>query len=219
MIRHWGFACLSASLGLALACEKGSNVEAETRDLAEAQNNTGNVTKDLEGQLEKARAEVVALETKLGLAREGITDDVLEQRRELQRALEAQRRELQDDIKEAQQEAQALHQDTDRAILQLQQTQAQVENHLDTQTDAVLGETPPMESPLREEIAPVRGVDSPPPPEPTKVESTPPPAAPTSPPTAAPPSAAVPAPDVPAPPAPVAPASPDPAPVGPVPAP
>lgn len=225
MIRHWGFACLSASLGLALACEKGSNVEAETRDLAEAQKNTGNVAQDLEAQLEKARAEVVELEKKLGLAREGITDDVLQQRAELQQALDSQRRELQEDINEAQREAQALNKDTDRAIQQLQQTQAQVDNRLDTEANIPPVEQP-LDSPTREEIAPVRGVDTPPPPAPPVEEPTT--TSPASPPPALPPAASPPAPSspapapdpaVPPPSAPAAPPSTDPAPVAPVPAP
>lgn len=209
MIHHWGFACLSASLGLALACERGSDVEAETHDLAKAQNNTGNVAKELEGQLEKAKAEVVALETKLGLAREGVTDEVLEARKELQRALESQRRELQDDISEAQRSAQALNEDTSRAIQQLQQTQAQVEKRLDTET-SVPGAQQPVGSPTREEMLPVRGVDTPPPAEPPHLEpmtSAPPPAPPP------------PTPDVPAPPPPSALPNPDPVPVTPAPTP
>jgi hypothetical protein len=229
MIRHWGFACLTAGLGLALACEQGSTVEAETRDLAEAQKNTSNVAKDLEVQLEKAKAEVVELEKKLALAREGITDDVLEERKELQRALDAQRRELQEDISETQREAQALNQNTERAIQQLQQTQppAHVDSTVKTETDVVPSTQPPIESTTRDEVVPVRGVDTPPPaapppaapppaapqpPEPPKVEPTPSAAAPTPPPPEPQPTPAVPPP-------PIVPPSSDPAPVSPVPSP
>lgn len=196
MIRHWGLACLSVSLGLAVACEQGSNVEAETRDLAEAQKNTGNVAKDLEGQLQKAKAEVVELEKKLALAREGITDDVLEERKELQNALDSQRRELQEDISQAQREAQALNKDADRAIQQLQQTQppAHVDAQLKTETDVVPG-SQTVESTTKDEVVPVRGVDAPTPPDPVPSDPAPSAPAPSDPAPIDPPPADAPPPD------------------------
>jgi hypothetical protein len=213
MIRHWGLACLSVSLGLALGCERGSNVEAETRDLAEAQKNTGNVAKDIEVQLEQAKAEVVELERKLALARDGITDEVLEERRELQNALDSQRRELQEDISEAQREAQALNKDADRAIQQLQQTPPPAP--VDNTTGVAPGSQ--VES---DEVMPVRGVDPPPPPA-APVPPAPPPEAPkVEPSTSMSPSAPPPPTPAPAPPPPPVPPLPaDPAPVTPVPAP
>ena len=159
MIRYWGFACLAASLGLGLACNKGSNIESETRDLVEAQKNSVNVAKDHEERMQKAKAEVVELEKKLALAREGITDDVLMERTELQGALDDKRREVQKDINEARREAQVLNKDTDRATQHLQQTQppAQVDTRLKTETDVVRGAQQQVESPPRNEIVPVRG--------------------------------------------------------------
>ena len=159
MIRYWGFACLAASLGLSLACNKGSDIESETRDLAEARKNTGNVAKDLEERLQKAKAEVVDLEKKLALAREGITDDVLMERSELQGALESQKREVQKQVNEARRESQVLSKDTDRATEQLQQTQppAQVDSRVKTETEVVRGAQQQVEAPSRTEIIPVRG--------------------------------------------------------------
>lgn len=159
MIRHSGLACLVASLGLSLACEQGSHVEAETRDLAEAQNNTGNVAKDLEAKLQEAKAEVIELEKKLALAREGVTDDVLRERSELQGALDSQRREVQEEVNEAQREAQVLNKDADKAMQQLRQTQppAQVDARLNTETNVVRGTQQTVESPPRNELVPVRG--------------------------------------------------------------
>jgi chromosome segregation ATPase len=159
MIRHFGFACVAASLGLTLACNKGSEIEAETRDLAEAQNNTGNVAKDLEARLQEAKAEVIELEKKLALARQGITDDVLRERTELQGALDSQRREVQEEVTEARREAQVLNKDSDRATQQLQQTQppAEVDTRLTTETDVKQGTQQQVESPARNELIPVRG--------------------------------------------------------------
>lgn len=159
MIRHSALACLVASLGLSLACERGSHVEAETRDLAEAQNNTGNVAKDLEAQLQKAKADVIELEKKLALAREGVTDEVLQERSELQGALESQRREVQEEVNEARREAQVLNKDMDKAMQQLKQTQppAQVDARLNTETSVVRGTQQAVESPPRNELVPVRG--------------------------------------------------------------
>lgn len=159
MIRNWGFACLAASLGLSLACNQGSKIESETRDLAEAQKNTGDVAKDLEARLQKAKAEVVELEKKLALAREGITDEVMQERAEVEGAIDSRRREVQKEIQEARRESQVLNKDMDRATQQLQQTQppAQVDTRLKTETDVVVGAQQQVESPPRNEIVPVRG--------------------------------------------------------------
>lgn len=159
MIRQLGFACLATSLGLSLACNSGSNIESQTRDLAEAQNNTGNVAKDLEARLQEAKAEVIELEKKLALAREGITDDVLKERTELQGALDSQRKEVQEEVNEARREAQILNKETDRATQQLKQTQpsVQVDTKLKTETDVVRGTEQQVEAPARNELIPVRG--------------------------------------------------------------
>lgn len=159
MIRYLKFTCLAASLGLGLGCERGSSIESETRDLAEAQNNTANVAKDLEARLQEAKAEVVELEKKLALAREGVTDDVMKERSELESALQNQREQVQREVSEARREAQVLNKDQDRAMQQLQQTQppAQVDTRLKTETDVVHGANRQSEAPTREEIVPVRG--------------------------------------------------------------
>ncbi len=159
MIRQYGFACLAASLGLSLACNRGPDIEEQTRELAEARTNTGSVAKDLEAELQKAKAEVAELEKKLALAREGITDEVLEERKELQGALESQRREVQKDVNEARRESQLLDKGTDRAMQQLQETQppAKVDTQVKTETDVVRGAQQQVEAPTREEIVPVRG--------------------------------------------------------------
>lgn len=159
MIRSSKFACLAVSLGLSLACNQRPDIEAETRDLAEARNNTGNVVKDLETRLDKAKAEVVELEKKLALAREGVTDDVIKERAELEGALNAQRQEVQKDINEARRESEVLNKNSDRAMQQLEETQppAQVDARLKTETDVVRGTQQQVEAPARNEIVPVRG--------------------------------------------------------------
>jgi hypothetical protein len=158
MTVHSGVACLVVSLGLSLACEQGSKIEAETRDLTEAQNNTGNVARDLEARLQKAKAEVVDLEKKLAMARAGVTEDVMKERSELDQALKSQRGEVQEKVNEARQEAQVLNKDTDRAMQQLQKTAPpQVDTTLKTETNVVTGAQQQVESPARNELIPVRG--------------------------------------------------------------
>jgi chromosome segregation ATPase len=158
MTVHSGVACWVVSLGLSLACEQGSKIEAETRDLTEAQNNTGNVARDLEARLQKAKAEVVDLEKKLAMARAGVTEDVLKERSELDQALKSQRGEVQEKVNEAREEAQVLNKDTDRAMQQLQKTTPpQVDAKLKTETNVVTGAQQQVESPPRNELIPVRG--------------------------------------------------------------
>lgn len=157
MIRHPGYACLAISLGLSVACNERPSIEAETRDLAEARNDTANVVQDLEKRLETAKAEVVELEQKLALAREGITDEVLKERAELENALNAQRQEVQKDVNEARRESEVLNKNRDQALQLLRETQPPA--HFDTrvETEVTKGTPPQNEGPPREEIVPVRG--------------------------------------------------------------
>jgi hypothetical protein len=159
MNRYSTFPLIGLLLGLAAACEQGSRVESETRELTEAQNNSGNVAKDLEAQLQTAKANVIELEKKLAMAREGVTDEVIQKRADLEDALKEQQQQVQQEVNEAKREAQTLNKDTDRAMQQLRQTQppARVEAQVRTETQVVPGAQQQQETPGRTELIPVRG--------------------------------------------------------------
>ena len=65
----------------ALACDRPREVQQEAQELREAQSNVGNVTAELQADLDKAKAEVARLEEKLTMARQGMTDEVLSERK------------------------------------------------------------------------------------------------------------------------------------------
>src|SRR5688572_185725 len=93
VMKRWArIGTLTACVALALGCDEQTEVQRQTRDLQEAQKNVARVTQELEGQLERAKADVARLEQKVALARQGLTDDVLENQKELQAALQAQER-------------------------------------------------------------------------------------------------------------------------------
>jgi hypothetical protein len=109
--------------------------------------------------LQKAKAEVVELEKKLALAREGVTDDVVKEREGLQGAIASKRKEVHWEVNEARREAQVLNKDSERATQQLKQTSpsVQVDTQLKTETNVVRGTEQQVESPPRNELVPVRG--------------------------------------------------------------
>ena len=101
-MKRWPqMSAVSACFALALACESQTDVQRQTRDLQEAQKNVGKVTQELESQLASAKATVARLEQKVALARQGLTDDVLENQKELTQALQAQERKVQSELGQA----------------------------------------------------------------------------------------------------------------------
>src|SRR5690606_13388779 len=105
MIRYIAVGSI-ACLAFALGCDQQrSEVEQQTQSLKEAQGNVAEVTKKLEGELQQAKDKVVQLEQKLALARQGITDEVLEERKDLEQALKEQKQRVQTEVNEAKQAA------------------------------------------------------------------------------------------------------------------
>lgn len=156
-------AAICTALALALACQdRGkSDVEEEAKDLRAAQSHSPEVAKDLEGQLAKAKAEVVRLEQKLALARQGVTDDVLKERKDLQQSLQQQQRRVQEDINQAKREAAQHNEDMTKAAQALQETQpAQVQAKVNTETHVTPAPAAPATTTEREEVIRVRGQDS-----------------------------------------------------------
>lgn len=177
-MKRWPIAGVStACIVLSVACDEQTEVQRQTRELQEAQKNVAQVTSQLGADLDKAKGDVVRLEGKLAMARQGLTDDVLENQRELQEALKAQEHKVETELNEASREAEIHTRDTQAAL-------------------QALGQTSGGESPARDELVPVRGG-----PEPrfdgadagTEALSAPPPAALT--PGSTPPASAPPAPE------------------------
>jgi hypothetical protein len=152
----------AACLALAFGCDgEQTEVQRQTRDLQEAQKNISKVTQELESELAKSKADVVRLEQKVAMARQGMTDDVLENQKELQEALKEQEQKVQSELGEAKREAQIHNRDTEAALKQLGQASvpaAPVEG--EAVAPPVEGTVPPVtptDMPTREDMVPVRG--------------------------------------------------------------
>jgi len=163
---------LTACVALAFGCDGQTEVQRQTRDLQEAQKNVAKVTQKLEGQLEQAKADVARLEQKVALARQGLTDDVLENQKELQAALQEQEHRVENELGQAKREAQIHSRDTEAALRQIGQTTAPVSDPapappgVTTPLDTTAAPaTAPSDAP-REDLVPVKGAD-------TDVEITP----------------------------------------------
>jgi TolA-binding protein len=179
---------LTACVASALACDEQTEVQRQTRDLQEAQKNAGKVTQELESQLEEARADVLRLEQKVALARQGLTDDVLENQKELQAALEAQGSRVESELGEAKREAQIHNRDSEAALKQLGQSAAAPGEPLPPVSPGQPAEPShaPNEGPDRDELVPVRGGPDPQPEGSVEIEPGTP--APPAPPSAVPPN-------------------------------
>jgi len=188
---------LTACVALAFGCDEKTEVQRQTHDLQEAQKNVAQVTQELEGELERAKADVIRLEQKVALARQGLTDDVLENQKELQVALQAQERRVSDELGQAKREAQIHSRDTEAALKQLGQQPAPDEAAAAAPVDSIPSDTPPAapaapatSEPPREDLVPVRGSDTETTPDPNQPPQAAPPEAP--PPVAPPPAPAQP---------------------------
>jgi chromosome segregation ATPase len=133
---------------LAGACDAENEVQRQTRELQAAQKDVGKETKRLEEELGRAQADVARLDQKLSLARQGLTDEVLENQKQLEEALKAQDEKVRDELNHAQREAQNHTRQTEAALKQLGQTPP----------PASSGAPPPTRDELRrEELLAVRG--------------------------------------------------------------
>jgi hypothetical protein len=188
VMKAWArISTLTACVALAFGCDQQTEVQRQTHDLQEAQKNVAQVTQELEGELERAKADVIRLEQKVALARQGLTDDVLENQKELQAALQAQERRVSDELGEAKREAQIHSRDTEAALKQLGQAPAPAEQPAAAAPAEDMPLEPPPAAPAppaasdapREDLVPVRGSD-------TETTPEPDPAAPPAPPPAPP---------------------------------
>lgn len=131
---------LAAGLGL-LGCEKG-DVKEEVRELEQAQQQAPQEAKELAQRLEEKKREVAHLEEKLALAKQGVTDDVQEQQKEVKEAMKAQAKEVRDEVNEAQGLAQEHQAESAQAAQRLEQVEGAraVKAQVTTQTNVVPGQ-------------------------------------------------------------------------------
>lgn len=158
------FGALGLSGLLFLGCDRQRDeVGAEIEDLKQARQNTQAEVERLTQDLEEAKQDVVRLEEKLALARRGLTDDVLQERKELSSALKEQGKAVEEEVAEAQGAAQQHSKHAGRAEQMLQETQPpkRVEGQVQSQSE-VVPDTNRIRSGTEEErviISKVRGVD------------------------------------------------------------
>jgi len=145
------------SLGMALAgCQaaRESEVRREMEDLQEAKQKAPEVANNLQKQVEQAKAKVVRLEEELAMARQGITKDVIEERKELKNALSRQGKQVNEEVQQAEQASRTYSQEAQQAGQRLQETQQQnkVEAEVRTETRVVPAEQQPEVTTQRETI-------------------------------------------------------------------
>ena len=114
---------LFASVLGVLGCDRGTRVEHEMKELQEAQQESPQVANQLQRDLEKAKSDVVRLEEKVALAKQGVTDEVVEERNDVKEALKRQEEHVREEVAEAQGAAAAHNQAAGKAVQQLEKTQ------------------------------------------------------------------------------------------------
>jgi hypothetical protein len=160
MFRDLKQVATGAVLALGMACQGTgkSDVERQQKELSEAQSRAPQVAKDIEAQLVQAKAQVARLEQKLALARQGITDDVLKKRQDLQQSLQEQQQRVQGAVDQAKHEAAQHNEDTLKATRALQATQPpQVQTKVNTETRVTPPTTTPPQTTERDEVIRVSG--------------------------------------------------------------
>jgi chromosome segregation ATPase len=132
---------LTAALALA-GCDRKDGVEHEIQDLKQAEQNTPKQAQELQQELDKAKGEVVQLEEKLALAKQGVTDEVVKERDELQRAVKDENTHVRNEIAQAQNQANELNAATQKAQAELQRvpTAERAQTQLKTETKVIPSE-------------------------------------------------------------------------------
>jgi len=112
---------LLVMLGTA-GCNRDTEVRQEVKELEEARQESPGVAQDLRKEIQDKKAEVAQLEEKLALAERGVTDEVLEERRDLKEAVREQENEVRREVNEAQGAAQVHTAESERARVALEAT-------------------------------------------------------------------------------------------------
>lgn len=126
-----------------LGCDRGRNVNAEVEDLKRAQAESPNVAKDLQRELDEKKAEVVKLEEKVALAKQGVTDDVMKEKRDVEKAMKREEEHVRAKVEEARGAAREQTSQYEQAERQLEQTAGakRVEAEVKTETRVVPSRT------------------------------------------------------------------------------
>jgi gas vesicle protein len=160
MFHELKLGAIIAMASTALACHRSSEVEQQAQELREAQARSPQVAKEIESELAKARERVVQLEQKLALAQQGITDEVLSERKDLQQALKRQEQHVKDEFNQAQREAEQHDQDATKAQQALEATKPPaLATHVDTPNEVIAVQSAPVQTKDSQDIQPVSGRD------------------------------------------------------------
>ena len=137
----WTSGLLAAAL--VVGCDKSSDVNKEVDELKQAQNESPKVAGDLQQELDNKKAEVVQLQEKVALAKQGVTDEVIKEKEDVKEAMKNEEQEVREKIAEAQGAAKAHSDQGENAARQLQQTEnaQQVKAHVKTETTVVPSQT------------------------------------------------------------------------------
>lgn len=108
---------------LLLGCNRGQDVNKEVEDLKRAQAESPKVASDLQRELDQKKAEVVKLEEKVALAKQGVTDDVEKEKNDLQHAMKREEEQVREKVQEAQGAAREQTSQSEAAARQLEQTE------------------------------------------------------------------------------------------------
>jgi len=138
-MRGAAFAAVLALFG----CDQKTQVNREIEDLKKAQQDSPEEARKIEHDLNEAKKEVVRLEEKAALAKQGVTDQVLKEQEDVKKALGKQQQEVKEDVAEAQNEAQNLNKNVTSAQRELDKVQSakRVQAKVETQTQVMPGAT------------------------------------------------------------------------------
>lgn len=119
------------------ACDgQAGSVEQELSDLQTARANVANEVDELRNELGESRERVRELEIKLARAKQGLTEEVVEERKELEEALEQAQSQTAEEVQEARELSQELRQQGPAARDELTRVK-QLEAKVDSRTPAV----------------------------------------------------------------------------------
>jgi TolA-binding protein len=119
-----GPALLATLVGGSLGCEK--DVETEVKDLRDARERAPQVVQELRDELSRTERRASVLREKLKHAEEGLTDEVLQERADVEQALEEQEQATRREVRQVDQELRTLRKATDRAERELERPEAPV---------------------------------------------------------------------------------------------
>lgn len=156
----WGMVAAGGILiGACQSQESDSQVERRIDEVRAARENAPQEAQRLEQELEEAKARVAELERQLALARQGITDEVVEAEQKLQESVQRREQNLLEESQQLQQEAREHNEATEAAQRELERTPRidRVETDVETDTRVVPSEQQGVPRERRQTEIPVEG--------------------------------------------------------------